>query len=98
MVICMWQCLGPSLNCICILSTATPLQDETYYDAFNRKWGDLHGPVTFEPFRAAAEAFKAEVLYPLCRHAASVLVLLAFLCLWRACALLAVGPHSNSLS
>jgi hypothetical protein len=40
------------------------LQDETYYDAFNRKWGDLHGPVTFEPFRAAAEQFKAEVLYP----------------------------------
>jgi hypothetical protein len=40
------------------------LQDETYYDAFNRKWGDLHGPVTFEPFRAAAEQFKSQVLYP----------------------------------
>jgi hypothetical protein len=24
------------------------LQDETYYEAFKRKWGDLHGSVTVD--------------------------------------------------
>lgn len=40
------------------------LQDETYFDAYNKRFGELHGPVTFEPFRDASESFKAEVLYP----------------------------------
>lgn len=40
------------------------LQDETYFDAYNKRFGELHGPVTFEPFRRAAEVFKEEVLYP----------------------------------
>lgn len=40
------------------------MQDETYFDAYNNRFGELHGPVTFEPFRDAAESFKAEVLYP----------------------------------
>lgn len=39
------------------------LQDETYFDAYNKRFGDLHGPVTFEPFREAAEDFKAKHLY-----------------------------------
>jgi hypothetical protein len=41
-----------------------PHQDETYYDAYNKRFSELHGPMSFEPFRAQAEAFKSEVLYP----------------------------------
>jgi hypothetical protein len=40
------------------------LQDETCYDAYNTRFGELHGPVTFEPYRAAAATFKDAVLYP----------------------------------
>eukprot|EP00879_Flechtneria_rotunda_P024275 GHRR01025727.1.p1 GENE.GHRR01025727.1~~GHRR01025727.1.p1 ORF type:complete len:494 (+),score=222.50 GHRR01025727.1:219-1700(+) len=42
--------------------------DETYFDAYNTRFGELHGPLTFEPFRAAAEDFKRKVLY---QHIAS---------------------------
>lgn len=52
---------APSLRC-CWRSAL--LQDETYYDSYNRRFGELHGPVSFEPFRETAEAFKRDVLYP----------------------------------
>jgi hypothetical protein len=45
-------------------------QDETFYDSYNARFGELHGHVTFEPFRRAAEQFKHDILYP---HIAGVL-------------------------
>jgi hypothetical protein len=39
------------------------LQDETYYDAYNNRFGELHGPISFEPYRQAATDFKDTVLY-----------------------------------
>lgn len=38
-------------------------QDETYYDAYNNRFGELHGPITFEPYRQAATDFKHTILY-----------------------------------
>ncbi len=40
------------------------LQDETFYDGYNTRWASVHGALSFEPFRAKAEAFKAERIYP----------------------------------
>lgn len=37
---------------------------ETYYDAYNRKWGELHGNVAMAPYQDAIDAFKMSPLYP----------------------------------
>lgn len=39
------------------------MQDETYYDAYNARFGELHGPISFEPYRQAATDFKYNILY-----------------------------------
>lgn len=43
--------------------TPTRLQDETFYEAYNHRFGELHGPISFEPHRQAAADFKHNILY-----------------------------------
>lgn len=53
-------------NILCFLTLSLLLlclQDETYYDAYNNRFGELHGPISFEPYRQAAADFKNTILY-----------------------------------
>ncbi|GMH38133.1 hypothetical protein BSKO_06017 [Bryopsis sp. KO-2023] len=38
--------------------------DETFYDAYNAKWGKQQEVVSLEPFRSQAESFKRDRIYP----------------------------------
>lgn len=37
---------------------------EAYFDAYNRRFGDVHGPMTLSEFADKAEAFKRDKVYP----------------------------------